>query len=75
MSKPRTWTHLRAMVTTATTIVDIVAMATGMGVITTDITTMVMDMSMVMVIMDMEDTIIMVTGMTMAMATMANRRY
>ena len=66
MNKQRTWKRLRVMVTTATTTADTVAMATGMGVITTDITIMAMDMGMVM---DMEDTIIMDTGTVTAMDT------
>ena len=55
------------MVTTATTMVDMVdmaAMVTGMGVITMAIMTMAMGTGMVM---DTEDTIIMVTAMVTAM--------
>lgn len=54
------------MVTTATTMVDMVAMVTGMGVITMDIMTMAMGTGMVM---DTEDTIITDTAMVTAMVT------
>ena len=64
MNKLRTWKHHRAMVTTATTMVDMVAMVTGMGVIIMDIMTMAMGTGMVM---DTEDTIIMVTAMVTVM--------